>query len=45
MLRWPTRVHVLAGLLSDSIPADKAEELFITNIRFAAEECAKVRLY
>ena len=33
---------MLSGLLDDSIPADKAEELFITNIRLAADECAKV---
>ena len=36
------RIHVLAGLLNDSISADEAEKTFISNIRQAADECSKV---
>ena len=36
------RIHVLSGILNDSISADRAEEKFLTNIRLAADECAKV---
>ena len=36
------RIHVLSGILNDSISADKAEEMWLTNIREAADECAKV---
>ena len=36
------RIHVLSGILNDSISADQAEEKFLTNIRLAADECAKV---
>ena len=36
------RIHVLAGLLNESISADKAEETFISNIRQAADKCSKV---
>ena len=32
----------MAGLLNESIPADKAEETYVANIRLAADECAKV---
>lgn len=37
------RIHVLSGILNDSISADQAEEKFLTNIRLAADECAKVK--
>ena len=33
---------MLSGILNDSISADQAEEKFLTNIRLAADECAKV---
>ena len=36
------RIHVLAGLLNDSISTDEAEKTFISNIRQAADECSKV---
>ena len=36
------RIHVLSGILNDSISADQAEEKFLTNIQLAADECAKV---
>lgn len=36
------RIHVLSGILNDTISADQAEEKFLTNIRLAADECAKV---
>lgn len=36
------RIHVLAGLLNNSISAGKAKETFISNISLAADECSKV---
>ena len=37
-----SRIHVLSGYMSDSVTVEQAEETFVNNIRFAADQCAKV---